>query len=749
MNRMRTASIGTKLLLLLAAERQAFTRIVANDPLPEVLQELLRAVETCSDVEMLASILILDEAGRLLHCAAPSLPKAYCDAIYGAEIGPAAGSCGTAAFRGEPVFVSDIANDPLWADYRDVALQHGLRACWSTPIMASCGRVLGTLAMYYREPRSPGETDRELVALITRTVALAIERDEFQQLLGKTEEGLRERTRHLETLNRFSRSLSSDLDLERIVQTVTDIATELSGAKFGAFFYNVTDNKGERYLLYTLSGAPREAFAHLGLPRNSAVFAPTFAGTNNVRSDDIRADPRYGKGAPHYGMPKGHLPVVSYLAVPVVSRSGEVHGGLFFGHDRPAVFTKESEEVVRGIAAHAANAIDNARLLEAAHAEIADGRRTQERQRQRAEMALKDSEARLQEALAVGQVMAFEWDAGTGVSHRSQNAAEMLGLQLGHAGLGSHDEFLARVHPDDRAHVTTLMYGLTLTTPSYAVQFRYIRPDGLEVWLEETARGVFDASGRCVRVKGLRRDISEGKRAEERQAMLIAELDHRVKNVLSCVAAVVERTRDASGSTADFIAAVQNRIQSMANTHALLSRGRWEGADLSELVSCELAPWRSAENVVADGLEVFLAAEAAQTIAMVLHELATNAAKYGALATKYGRLCVHWDYRPNGSSPAAVLLEWRESGVPSVMQPTRRGYGTSVIEELIPYELGGSVDLAFADDGVCCKIEIPGKWISGERSALPAIRARARDPRQPAPPRGRRPIKGSVRVTAR
>jgi hypothetical protein len=102
----------------------------------------------------------------------------------------------------------------------------------------------------------------------------------------------------------------------------------------------VTDGKGERYLLYTLSGAPREAFARFGLPRNTAIFQPTFGGTGIVRCDDIRTDPRYGKSGPHFGMPKGHLPVVSYLAVPVISQSGEVHGGLFFGHDKPAAFSK-------------------------------------------------------------------------------------------------------------------------------------------------------------------------------------------------------------------------------------------------------------------------------------------------------------------------------------------------------------------------------------------------------------------------
>jgi PAS domain S-box-containing protein len=143
-------------------------------------------------------------------------------------------------------------------------------------------------------------------------------------------------TRRLEALNRIAKSIADDLDLTRIVQTVTDSATELIGARFGAFFYNVTDDSGEAYRLFTLSGAPREAFEKFGMPRSTAVFGPTFHGQGVVRSDDIRKDPRYGKSAPYYGMPQGHLPVVSYLAVPVVSRSGEVHGGLFFAHDQPA-----------------------------------------------------------------------------------------------------------------------------------------------------------------------------------------------------------------------------------------------------------------------------------------------------------------------------------------------------------------------------------------------------------------------------
>ena len=195
---------------------------------------------------------------------------------------------------------------------------------------------------------------------------------------------------------------SGDLDITRIVQTVTDLARDLSGAKFGAFFYNVVDEAGERYVLYALSGAPRSAFADFGLPRNTEVFDPTFKGEGVVRSDDIRKDPRYGKNPPHFGMPKGHLPVVSYLAAPVLSRSGEVLGGLFFGHEDPGVFSEEAEALVTGLAAHAAIAFDNARLHQSAQHEIDRRRRAEEAQ----DLLLGEVKHRAKNTIATIQAMA-------------------------------------------------------------------------------------------------------------------------------------------------------------------------------------------------------------------------------------------------------------------------------------------------------------------------------------------------------
>jgi PAS domain S-box-containing protein len=183
------------------------------------------------------------------------------------------------------------------------------------------------------------------------------------------ERRLREATEEIETLYRLGQVLSGELDLHRLVQSVTDAATELTGAHFGSFFYNVLNESGASYMLYTLSGVPREAFAHFPMPRATDLFGPTFRGEGAVRIADVRQDPRYGKNSPYYGMPEGHLPVVSYLAVPVMSRSGEVLGGLFFGDPEVGVFTERHERIIGGLAAQTAVAMDNARLFDSAQRE--------------------------------------------------------------------------------------------------------------------------------------------------------------------------------------------------------------------------------------------------------------------------------------------------------------------------------------------------------------------------------------------
>jgi PAS domain S-box-containing protein len=381
------------------------------------------------------------------------------------------------------------------------------------------------------------------------------------------EVAIRRQARSLEVLNDTGAALAAELEHEKIVQLVTDAGVGITGAQFGAFFYNLVNEAGESYMLYALSGVDRSAFDKFPMPRNTAVFAPTFNGEGVVRSADITADPRYGHNAPRSGMPEGHLPVRSYLAVPVMSRSGEVLGGLFFGHSETGVFSDDAEELVRGVAGQAAVAIDNARLYRAAQEELARRRRS-----------------------------------------------------------------------------------------------------------------------------------------EEQQALLINELNHRVKNTLATVQSIVAQT-SRLGQSADAVRqALEGRLIALSAAHDLLTRHNWEGANLLDVAQRALAPFTpSAEaRVSVGGPSVMLSPQQALAISMALHELATNAVKYGALSGPEGLVAVRWDRSVEGWE-----LRWEEGEGPPVAAPTSRGFGSRLLERGLAKDLDGAVELSFPRTGVRCVVRAP------------------------------------------
>jgi two-component sensor histidine kinase len=238
------------------------------------------------------------------------------------------------------------------------------------------------------------------------------------------------------------------------------------------------------------------------------------------------------------------------------------------------------------------------------------------------------------------------------------------------------------------------------------------RADGTRIAVLPYPTPIRDATGAIVGVINMTVDITERKELENHKNALISELDHRVKNVLAIVSTVASRTQETSGSMAEFVTALDGRIKSMATTHELLSNRRWRGIPLEQLAHGVLAPYITANNVRVDGPDVVLSAEAGQTLAMVLHELATNAAKFGALSATTGCVSVRWSFRRDGHAESSLCIQWKESGGPRVVPPTRSGFGISVMRELIPYELGGTVDLMHLPEGVHCKLEIPADWIS-------------------------------------
>jgi serine phosphatase RsbU (regulator of sigma subunit) len=255
--------------------------------------------------------------------------------------------------------------DPAWpaaAERVELEVQDGLGA-------------VGALELAFDAPGPLTPEERTAFELVAARIGRSVARLSQEREAAVAEAGLRAESRAAGRLYRISTALMAERELQDVVQRVTEESTALAGAQFGAFFYNVLDDRGESFMLYTIAGVPRSAFERFPMPRNTAVFDPTFRGVGVVRSDDITADARYGRSAPYHGMPEGHLPVRSYLAVPVKARDGEVLGGLFFGHEAAAVFDEDAERLVIAVSALAALAIENARLHDAARRELDSSRR--------------------------------------------------------------------------------------------------------------------------------------------------------------------------------------------------------------------------------------------------------------------------------------------------------------------------------------------------------------------------------------
>lgn len=272
--------------------------------------------------------------------------------------------CPHVVATGRPLLIGKAPHSVLPAQ-RQALAAFGAVSFAGVPLTTRDGVTLGSLAALDVVPRQWSDDDLDLLNGLAAAVTTEMELRLTLRAARETEAALQEQTETVVTINQTGQLLTAELDLERLVQAVTDAATRLTGAQFGAFFYNVTDERGERYTLYAISGVSREHFSRFPMPRNTQIFDPTFRGEGVVRADDITKDSRYGQNAPYFGMPKGHLPVVSYLAVPVISRTGAVLGGLFFGHSRSGVFTEQVEQLVVGLAAQTAVAMDNAQLFEA------------------------------------------------------------------------------------------------------------------------------------------------------------------------------------------------------------------------------------------------------------------------------------------------------------------------------------------------------------------------------------------------
>jgi PAS domain S-box-containing protein len=311
------------------------------------------------------------------------------------------------------------------------------------------------------------------------------------------------------------------------------------------------------------------------------------------------------------------------------------------------------------------------------------------------------SEQRRSLALAASNLGSWDWDRVKGDCLWDEGQYRIFGVDP-QSFTVTPENVRALLYPDDWERVQAAAETVLNGGQVRETEFRVRRPDGEIRWCIGTAAATLDSQNQVIRISGVTADITDRKKAEERQALLAREVDHRAKNALALVQAIVRMTR--ANSIEAYIAAVEGRIKALSRVHTVLSQSRWEGADLTGLVSKELAPYRTSDHdrVQASGPDILLQPAAAQTLALVLHELVTNAAKYGALSSHAGKVSLSWK-----SDGRTIEFVWKESGGPETSKPAALGFGTRIVLASIERQLGGKVSFDWLPQGLACIFSVP------------------------------------------
>jgi len=499
--------------------------------------------------------------------------------------------------------------------------------------------------------------------------------------------------RELHRLRMFSdiaRKIAAGAQLAEVTQMATDAATQWSGARFGAFFYqDLAEGLGCR--VHAVAGAPCEAFA--GSP--VASLPAIFGSDGPLRSFDIRQDPRFG------GHASGHPPMVSCLAVPVTSRTGEVLGGLVLGHDEAGVFGEEAEHTVSAIAAHLAIAIDHARLLDAARREAEARGQVQEARSWLAAIIEGSDDAIVSKSLD-GIISSWNPSAGRLFGFTAEEAVgQHIAILIPDDRLHEEEEIIARIRSGERVdHFETVRR----------------RKDGSLLDISLTISPVRDAQGVIIGASKIARDISDRKRAELRQSLLLREMNHRVKNLFSVTIGLISVSAMSAASAQELAASLRERVLALSRAHDLTLPDLGgevtgeTGTTLFALLAAIIAPHDHAASprMQVTGTDVPMRGTTLTSLALLLHEFATNAAKYGALSTAAGRLAVQ-----SVVDGEMLALTWTEIGGPAIGPRTApEGFG-SLLERATAQGLGGEIAREWLAGGVVIRLRIPLAQLTG------------------------------------
>jgi PAS domain S-box-containing protein len=459
--------------------------------------------------------------------------------------------------------------------------------------------------------------------------------------------------------------------------------------------------------------------ARIGIPDGEYPRAGSLAdlmvrSPGTVFSTDITDDPRFSalRGQLH------QVDVRFYAGAPIRAPGGETIGVLSVGDpEAHAPHTEAEQLALEDLASLAGDMLVH-------DAETIEAERKARLYQRRVELAM--------DAAGLGE---FEWDITEDRIFISERMKSLTGIEWDSAnGLGGDLSFRF-IHPDDVEGLRKAVEGGLQADGRYQAEYRMIRPDdGRLRWMQGAGVSVADRSGAPRRVIGVVRDITERKSEEEHRETLLSEMDHRVKNVLAAVQSLAAQSARRTTSTEGFISAFAGRLKAMASAHELLTATRWRGADLAHIAAAELgglAPGQARW----EGPELILTPRAANAVSLALHELATNAVKYGALSVETGRVEVIWEVPPEGG----FTLRWVERGGPPVAPPERRGFGSTLLDRVTGRELGGEGRVEYHADGVRAVLKADRRAVAQPVSEPDLI--------EPATPAGPGASQGSVQMS--
>jgi PAS domain S-box-containing protein len=477
-----------------------------------------------------------------------------------------------------------------------------------------------------------------------------------------------------------------------------DRLTRLAARVVGAPVSLVSLVDDQRQFFKSACGLPEPLASRRETPLSLSFCKHVVANGEALVVEDARDHPLL-----RHNLAVRDLGVVAYLGMPLLTPEGQIIGSFCAIDLHRRKWSQGEQETMRELAASVMSEV----ALRAANQAMEHQVRIRTAELSAANVALKEIEARY---------LSLVENSPQGVVIHQQGLIVYANSAMNKiCGCVRREELLGRefaealAAPEEHAKLRQRQAARYAGMGGPAsTEWRGIRKDNREIWLSSSGT-LIEWQGQpailsfCV-------DITGRKRSEAHQRRLIAELDHRVKNVLARVSSVLAFTYVGAPSMDAFAEALEGRIQSLARAHQLLSRSSWQGVGVATLVEGQLAPYVAMDRAAIDGPDVLLTADATQALASLLHELVTNAAKHGALKTALGRVSVSWrivEALVAGRSGRHLVIEWQETGGPVVEGPTRQGFGTRMIRELTSFELGGEADLVFAPQGVHCTFTVP------------------------------------------